>query len=359
MTKTGLTTLCLIATFCIVLTHDAIIAHAQRARSAMETRQFRLNYLDCNESLLNTVKQYLSSGGKAMNTDGSNTILITDTRDTLDVVEQVLATLDQRPQQILIEARIVEIRRSDARALGINWQLNYSKAASDVYGSPGFVESSFAINMPFEPLHGGSVGYGFINNKYNLDLRLQALEQASRAKVISSPSILVVDNHRAVISQGEEFIVPKREQSTYINTQSPDPSRKPVPETYSALLKLAVVPRVVEDDNVFMSIEVTNEAFDYTREIEGFPPKLMKTAMTELLVANAQTAVIGGIKIEGNSGAESGVPLLSRIPLLGWLFRSKQKSGEKSELMIFLTPTIITSQEIVIAPPSAPTLPEF
>lgn len=354
-----LTLCCLIIAICIVLTHGTDTACAQKMSDHMETRQFKLNYLNFNDALLTVVRQYLSPEGRAMSMDGANSIVVTDAPDALERVEQLLAAMDKKPKQILIEARIVEIRRSDARDLGVNWQLNYSKASTDVYGSPGFVDGLLAINLPFEPAHGATVGYGFINNNYGLDLRLQALEQAHRAKVVSSPSILVMNNHRAVISQGEEFIVPKREQSTYINTQSPDPSQKPVPETYSALLKLAVVPRVAEDDNVFLAIEVMNEAFDYSREIEGFPPKIMKTAMTELVVESARTVVIGGIKIEGQSGGRSGVPLLSRIPLLGWMFRSNTKSSEQSELMIFLTPTIIPSPGDMASPPREPDLPEL
>lgn len=315
---------------------------------AAETRQFRLGYIEADEEVLGIVRQYLGPEGRAVLVNGSNSIIATDTLASIERIGTLVSTLDRRPGQVLIESRIVEVSKSDGRELGINWNAGYSELSGDVLGSPGIVGGSFAVNQPFEvnqrfSEQGGAVlGYGFVTNKHNLNMRLMALEQKGRARIVSSPRVIVMENRRAVISQGEEFVVPKREQSTYINTESPDPSRKPMPETYSAVLKLAVVPRVVEGNDISLALEVRREEFNHDLLVEGYPLKLLKSAMTELLVESGQTAVIGGIKTEGRLERQSGVPLLSRIPILGWLFKGKRKATEESELMIFLTPTILT-----------------
>jgi type IV pilus assembly protein PilQ len=317
--------------------------------SPAETRQFRLNYIDADAEVLSMVHEYLDAGGRAVIVNGSNSIVATDSPAAIMRVSDLIAVLDQRPLQVLIESRIVEVLRSESLELGINWSGNYSELSGDILGRPGIEGGSFAVNQPFEVEGGGTLGYGFVTDRYSLSTRLSALEQRGSARTISSPRVVVIENRRAVISQGEEFVVPKREQSTYINTESPDPTNKPQPETYSAVLKLAVVPRVVEGSQVSLALEVRREEFDHIRNIEGFPLKRLRSAMTELLVKSGSTAVIGGIRTEGFTKTDSGVPLLSRIPILGWLFKGRQKTDGDTELMIFLTPTVLTE----ISAPSA------
>jgi len=315
---------------------------AAPSTSPAETRQFRLNYIDADPEMLSMVRYYMDAGGRAVIVNGSNSIVATDSPAAIQRITDLIALLDKRPPQVLIESRIVEVLRSESLELGINWSGSYSELSGDILGRPGIEGGSFAVNQPFDVTGGGSLGYGFVTDRYSLNARLSALEQKGSARTISSPRVVVIENHRAVISQGEEFIVPKREQSTYINTESPDPAQKPQPETYSALLKLAVVPRVAEGSLVSLAIEVRREEFDHMSDIEGFPLKHLRSAMTELLVESGRTAVIGGIRTEGFAKKDSGVPLLSRIPILGWLFKGRQKTEGETELLIFLTPTVLT-----------------
>jgi type IV pilus assembly protein PilQ len=318
--------------------------------SEAETRRFRLDYIEADAGMLSMVREYLDAGGRAVIVNGTNSIVATDSPSAIRRVSGLIAALDRRPLQVLIESRIVEVLRTESLDLGINWSGNYTELRGDILGHPGIEGGSFAVNQPFEVRGGGTLGYGFVTDRYSLGARISALEQRGSARTISSPRVVVIENRRAVISQGEEFVVPKREQSTYINTESPDPTSKPVPETYSAVLKLAVVPRVVEGSHISMALEVSREEFDHTRDIEGFPLKRLRSAMTELLVESGRTAVIGGIRTEGFTKKDSGVPLLSRIPILGWLFKGRQKTEGDTELMIFLTPTILSELPAATAP---------
>lgn len=318
------------------------LSSAAPSESSAQTRQFRLNYIEADTALLSMVREYLGPGGRAVMVNGTNSIVATDTPAAILRVSGLIEALDKKPLQVLIESRIVEVLRSESLELGINWSGSYTGLSGDILGRPGIEGGSFAVNQPFEAEGGGTLGYGFVTDRHSLSARLGALEQKGSARTISSPRVVVIENRRAVISQGEEFVVPKRELSTYINAESPDPTNKPVPETYSALLKLAVVPRVVEGSQVSLAIEVRREEFDHIRNIEGFPLKTLRSAMTELLVESGRTAVIGGIRTEGFQKTDSGVPLLSRIPILGWLFKGRQKSEGETELMIFLTPTVVS-----------------
>ncbi len=308
------------------------------------TRELRLNYVTVNESFMNAVRGMISDQSKAVYVGQTSSIVVSGTEADIKRVLEFIETVDRRPGQVLIEARIVEVSKSDSLQLGVSWQSRHIEMGRNVMGKPGLVDSSFAVNFPVASDTGGSLGIGYVTSQDSLDMRISALEQKGRARIVSSPSIQVMENQRAVISEGEEFLVPKSATSTMINTGELDPRKKPIPETYSAVLELAVKPRIINGSEVALSMEVKREKFDYSKDVKGYPPKISKTARTALLVMSGETVVIGGITTESTLDSTSGVPLLSRIPILGWLFKGKAKNKAQSELMIFLTPTIVSSR---------------
>lgn len=315
-------------------------------------REFRLIFVKCNADILGMVKDALDSGGTATHISSSNSILVEGSAESINHVEALLSAIDSPPGQVLIEARIVEVSKSSSNELGVNWQGAASQYKGDVFGGPGVVDGSFALNFPMAEGAGASFGIGYVKSRESLNLRISALEQRGSARVVSSPSIQVMDNHRAVISDGIELIVPSAETSTVINTGGgPVPnSRGSEPETFSANLELAVIPRIASGGRVSMALDIRQEQFDFSADVKGYPPKRRKSARTDLVVESGQTVVIGGISIQSSLEAVRGVPFLSRIPLLGWLFRGRVKSDSESELVIFLTPTIV----IVDAPADMP-----
>jgi type IV pilus assembly protein PilQ len=172
--------------------------------------------------------------------------------------------------------------------------------------------------------------------------------------VLSSPRVIVLDNHEAVITTGTEILVPQSSTTMYLTTEEVETIQKAEhvddivltgvrerkPETFTAKLELTVTPRVVNPETVALTIDTKRETFMYDRQFEGYPPKDSRTARTELLMGNGQTVVLGGINTKNELTREKGVPILSKIPLLGWLFKRKNKGREQTELLIFLTPTI-------------------
>lgn len=305
--------------------------------------EFRLNYITVDAEFMAAVRGLISSDAKAVHIGQTDSIVVSGTQADINSVGELLSMVDRKPGQILIEARIVEVSKSHSRQLGVSWEAGHMETGREVLGRPGVVDGSFAVNLPTSSESGGTLGFGYVTSRDSLDMRISALEQEGHARIVSSPSIQVMENQRAVISEGEEFLVPKSDNSTVINTGELDPRKKPVPETYSAVLELAVKPRITSEAGVALSLEVKREEFDYSKDIKGYPPKISKSARTDLLVASGQTVVIGGITTESSLKSVSGVPLLSRIPILGWLFKGKGNSSGQSELIIFLTPTIVGS----------------
>ncbi len=181
-------------------------------------------------------------------------------------------------------------------------------------------------------------------SSWNLDLRLSALEDAGEGKIISQPKILVTDNQEAKITSGTEILVPSIVNATAFAGTLPEEAE---PRVLEAKLELAVTPRVVGEDLMSLVIDTRREEFDFSRSVQGFPPKESRSAKTELIVKNGETIAIGGIYTKSDSTDESRVPLLGKIPILGWLFKSQIKRDNQTELIIFLTPTVVTDTAVL------------
>lgn len=330
---------------------------AEKEERGIEVREFRLNYLEPSDSLLYTVGKLLSSRGEAIRMPGTNAIVVKDMALGVKRVEALFLSLDTRPRQVLIEARIVEIGSDMRRELGVDWTAKYTYESNDVLGGLGSMTGDFGVNFPSMGADEGAglgLGFGLVSDRLTLDIRLSALEESGAAKVLSSPKVLVLDNHEAAITTGIEILVPQSSATTYLTTEKAETIKKAAdsdeivltgvrerrPATFTAKLELTVTPRVVNPETVLLSIDTKREEFIYGMQFEGYPPKESRTARTKLLVGNGQTVVIGGINTSSEFSRERGVPLLSKIPLLGWLFKRKDKGSERNELLIFLTPTI-------------------
>jgi type IV pilus assembly protein PilQ len=299
-------------------------------------REFKLRYLD-SESVLPNIASLLTGKGNASAVQETNSVIVKDLALGIERVEALLDNLDKRPQQIMIEARIVEISTSYSRELGVKWgRSGYNDP------SPGAFEGRFEVNLPKPSTIGGDLIFGTIVSSWNLDLRLSALEDTGDGKILSQPKILVLDNQEAKITSGTEILVPSIVNSTAFAGALPEQAE---PRVLEAKLELVVTPRVVGEDLMSLMIDTRREEFDFSRSVQGFPPKESRSAKTELLVKNGETIVIGGIYTKNKSVDESRVPLLGKIPILGWLFKSQTKKDSQTELLIFLTPTVMSEEK--------------
>jgi type IV pilus assembly protein PilQ len=196
------------------------------------------------------------------------------------------------------------------------------------------------VNLPtsFLPtLSSSAMGvlFGLVSRNYNVSLAIQALEVQGKARKISEPKIVTVENATAEISRGFEVPFTSSPTADVSNVQFKD-----------ALLRLQVTPNVIYEDGVTkirMRILVENNEPDFTRSINGNPPIFKRRTETEVVVREGEKLVIGGVMLDNSSKTIRGVPLLSRMPIVGWLFKSRELNSDAEELVIVLTPSVVSS----------------
>lgn len=256
----------------------------------------------------------------------TNTIIMTDVAAKIDKAKKIVVQLDKATPQVIIEARIVEATNSFERALGVNWNISQDIDSKTLGGLFGW---DTAVTVPAGGNY-GTIGINFsrlTGNTLLLNAQLQASEATGEVKIISSPKILTLDNREAVIKQGVEWPYYEESESggTTVNFKNID-------------LKLTVKPHVTNDNRIAMTVTVFKNDI---AELTGEAPAInTKEASTELLVNDGETVVIGGINKMARIDNKNRVPLLSKIPGLGWLFRSNYLDDSKEELLIFITPRI-------------------
>jgi type IV pilus assembly protein PilQ len=261
----------------------------------------------------------------------TNKIIVVDIDPNISKMRKLLDQLDIPEKQVMIEARIVEASSNFARDIGVKWNFGYQDGSASVAninnltGSMGGVVTNV---LPTGTTGGVAAGmsFGKLLSNIQLDMRLSAASTVGQVKIISTPKVLTVNNKPAKISQGQ--MIP------YQNTSSSDGAKT---EFIEAALSLEVTPHITADGSVNMKIKASNN----TAGVGSPPPINKKEATTELVVRNGETTVIGGIYVDSETEGDTGVPYISDIPLLGWLFKSNAKSKTKNEMLIFITPKIM------------------
>jgi type IV pilus assembly protein PilQ len=267
----------------------------------------------------------LSANGIITLVKWNSALIVRDTKENVDRILKLVREHDVPPQQVQIEARIVQANSSFSKDLGVQWAASYH---STVDGKRAGASGEVSPGMP---TGGGTLGIfiGSVFDSFQLDLTLSALEKEGKGKVISNPKVITSDNRPAKITQGQQI--------PYLNTTSTNGATV---EFKDAVLELDVTPHVAKDGNVRLTIKAKKDRADLAA-FPTNPPIDKREATTELLVRDGETAVIGGIYEVSQADADSGVPFLRHIPLLGWLFKRTIKDDSKTELLIFVTPTIL------------------
>jgi len=306
------------------------------------TRVYSVNFADPKD-----VEKFLKDS-KALSPRGSisidartNSLIIKDVESAFLEIEKLLKTVDRPTPQVLIDARIVEVNSSFVKELGIQWGINWLSpntllrigGPTGMPGGSGFTGTNYMVNLPaaVSAGSGGAIGLGYMNAQrtLSLDLQLSALEATGKGKVVSNPRIVTLDNQEAVIRQGKQIPV---------QTVSAEGTQT---TTLNAVLELKVKPHITPDGSIQMKLDTKKDEPDFTRLVGGIPTIDTKQATTDVLIKDGETLVIGGIFKKSEQASEGGVPLLSKIPILGWLFKKERTSEDTNELMIFITPRII------------------
>jgi type IV pilus assembly protein PilQ len=273
----------------------------------------------------------LSPNGVITLVKWNSALIVRDTKENVDRIVKLIREHDVPPQQVQIEARIVQASTSFSKDLGVQWTASYNNtiggrtATTTATVSPGTASGA-----------AGTLGIlvGTAADSLQLNLELSALEKEGRGKIISNPKVITSDNRPAKITQGQQI--------PYLNNSSS--TQGATVEFKDAVLELEVTPHVARDGSIRMTLKAKKDSADYSRATNGNttnPPIDKKEAITELIVRDGETAVIGGIYEITQDDSDSGVPFLQRIPLLGWLFKRTLKTDSKTELLVFVTPTIL------------------
>jgi type IV pilus assembly protein PilQ len=298
----------------------------------------------------------LSERGQGVVDARTNSIIITDTSDRIEAFKRLVDQIDVPIRQVMIEARIVIANSDFQRELGIRWggagyNLNKSRSRLvEVGGSQGALQgsqpynyfnqgqgASTALNLASnnivdaavsEPV--GSLAVGLLTDSTYLDMELSALENSGYAEIVSQPKVITSDKQLAVIKSGKEIAFSEAAASgaTSIGFRE-------------AVLKLEVTPQITPDNRIIMDLLVFKDSIGEVTE-SGVPTIDITRLDTKVLVNNGQTVVLGGVfSIEVTKG-ESKVPVLGDIPYLGRLFKKSVDKQFKTELLIFVTPKIMS-----------------
>ena len=299
------------------------------------------------------LKTKISSRGEMVIDERTNTLIVSDVKDKLDLLEKLISVLDTPTPQVSIEARIIEASATFIRNLGIQW--GYQGIVDPFYGNQtslkfphkmladgslipqGIVTKGiggplggYAINLP-APAFNTAVGFSFANilDTFRLDVALSALETSGNGRIISSPRVTTQNNQPAEIIQGRQ--IPVQTVANFTVTT----------RYVNAALELKATPQITAEGTIIMTVEIQNNAADFANLVNGIPPITTQSAKTTVMVPDGGTTVIGGIYRTEDSVTRDTVPFLGKIPILGNLFRNFARTKQNRELLIFITPRII------------------
>lgn len=348
-------------------------AKASEKLDLLVIEYLQVNYGEAKD-IIPHIEEVLSDRGTVTSHEATNTLIVKDTLPHIGHAEKVLEVLDKIIPQVLIEARIVEATTNFARDLGIQWGVDFradsngggrhislfgsQESHGQFAGGPDFQNftsdgdatafggakqdltgkggvTNYAVNLPSTGTASNLGALGFIlgnlgANPLILDLRLTAGEQEGFLKTISRPRITTMNNKEAKIEQGESIPF-ETTSATGTSTTFID-----------ANLSLMVTPQITPDGSVLLKIKASRNSIGSFRTSTGEPSIDKKEAHTEVLVRDGETTVIGGIVVSETTENESGIPFFKDIPFLGWLFKNQSIVDNQKELLIFITPTILS-----------------
>jgi len=333
----------------------------KRAKEKLEDLVVKLqpvNYANVKE-VAKMVKRLLTSRGSVDIDIRTNTVILKDIPNVIDEATALIKAIDTQTPQVMIEAKIVEANLDYLREVGSRWGVGVqpfedafdtgSPLKEDV-GSDGFklqpvqdilgnaiAPNNIAVSNPITELATGVVNVGafLLDDRFNLDLELEAAESEGEGKVISSPRVVTLDNRKASIEQGVSIPF-----QTFENGDAKL-------EFIDAVLRLDVTPHITQDKSIIMKIEVQRNAPDDSVPTPTGSPAIAKNeAETETLVRDGQTLVIGGIYVVRSAERQTRVPYFHKIPIIGNAFKNNENREVRQELLVFVTPRVVVNPDL-------------
>jgi type IV pilus assembly protein PilQ len=361
----------------ILVAPQAELAAHEKAELAaqkdiQELAPLRTEFLQVNYAKASEIARLIKSagGGSLMSARGNvtvddrtNTLLVQDTAEQLTAIRTMVATLDIPVRQVLIESRIVIVNDDFSRELGV--RAGFTRVSDDINdlmaisgsaqstdtmmasvldnlastGQPFPVEVPFGnfdrynVNMPVSN-PAGRIALSILDfDDFLIDLELSAAQNEGRGEIVSTPRVITANGREAIIEQGVEIPFQESASSGATTTQFK-----------KAVLSLKVTPQITPDDRVILDLTVSKDSVGQLvpSATGGFVPSIdTRNIQTQVLVKDGQTVVLGGIMETERRDSERKVPLLGDVPVLGNLFKTKSKTNNRDELLIFITPKIL------------------
>jgi type IV pilus assembly protein PilQ len=325
----------------------------------------------------NAVRGFLSPRGSVSFDNRTNTLLVNDIPQKIEEIRELVALLDRPVQQVLIESRIVIANESFARELGARFGVSGAREDGDgnifttggssagtdrmngeairnrylgrSRGLPVYVEPDtrgdpiiapslgerLNFNLPVSTPGAGSFALAILGADYLLDLELSALQAEGRGEVVSNPRVITANQQEATIKQGDEI--------GYQTTQVSGGVLQTTVNFKEVVLELKVTPTITNDGRVSLRLNVKkDEVAELIQTPQGIVPAITKREInTQVLVMNGETVVLGGVYEISSREDLRKVPLLGDVPVLGNLFRNRNRETSKAELLIFVTPKLL------------------
>lgn len=287
----------------------------------------------------------LSKRGSVSVDARTNTLWIQDGGAQIDEIRELVKRLDIPVRQVLIEARIVDVTREGIQDLGIRFGVSKPKYLSGTLEGASQMAQGIApaavtplaerlnVDLLAAVANPASIGVAVahLGNGILLDLELSALESVNKAEIIASPRLMTINQQPAIIESGQE--IPYQESTS---------SGATAVSFKKAVLSLKVTPQITPDNKILLDLQINQDAPSGVL-INGVPAINTKQIQTKVLVENGQTVVLGGIYQQNKNNTVTRVPLLGELPVIGILFRSKHVDIKNEELLIFITPRIISN----------------
>jgi type IV pilus assembly protein PilQ len=288
----------------------------------LETRIVFVNNSNAEE-LRMALENIVSQRGQISVDEGSNSLIVNDIEQNCDKIEAMVKELDKRTYQVDINAKLVEIDVEASREMGIDWGF-LNLHLSDLSGS------GEAMVTEALPVSSGTLKFGTVRSWGEFNSVLQMLEKSNKANIISNPRITTMDNREASILVGKE-----------IPLIVADEAGNPITELTKIGIMLKCIPHVNSDRTITLDLHPEVSELQSESTAQGGVIISTSEADTRVIVANGETAVIGGLIKSVETDLIRGVPFLKDVPGIGWFFSSKTKAEKKQELVIFVTPTIV------------------
>jgi type IV pilus secretin PilQ/predicted competence protein len=295
----------------------------QRLIVGLETKFFSIKHANAKD-IVPPVKSILSTRGKVEVDVRTNGLLVTDEPGNLIRLATFIAEMDRETRQVKIAAKLIEVSSDYLHELGVSW--NFNQAGEDSrgrdYTTDGSTDGAGRVADPF-----GTYAFSTLQKGWNLDATISALVNSGKGKIVAHPEITTVDNKEARIQVGQKVPIKQFSATGDIVITF---------EEVGTILR--VTPHITSDNRILLQMKPERSSFSF--DPSGIVINT-SNAETNVVVANGQTAVIGGLTTQDEIVTETGVPILKDLPVIGILFKYKKTDNESRDLVIFVTPTIV------------------